>query len=71
MEELKLPKDITNHLLHTYGTTAHRVVGIGKNDRILEGYPFIKSEIEYAIKEEMAVKPNDVICRRIPLAFLD
>lgn len=47
------------------------MVKIGKNERILEGYPFIKSEIEYAIKNEMAVKPNDVVCRRIPIAFLD
>lgn len=50
MADLGLPKDVTRHLLHTYGTTAIRVVKNGNNDRILEGYPFIKSEIEYAIK---------------------
>ena len=71
MSELKLPKDVTKHLLHTYGTTALRVVSLGSNERILEGYPFIRSEIEYAIQNEMAVKPNDVLCRRIPIAFLD
>jgi glycerol-3-phosphate dehydrogenase len=29
------------------------------------------SEIKYAIEHEMAMKPNDIICRRIPLAFLN
>ena len=41
------------------------------NEKIHEDYPFLKSEITYAIKHEMAVKPNDVICRRVPIAFLD
>ena len=31
----------------------------------------MKSEIAYAAKYELAVKPNDIICRRIPIAFLD
>ena len=31
----------------------------------------MKSEISYAVKSEMAVKPNDVICRRVPIAFLN
>ena len=31
----------------------------------------MKSEIQYAILNEMAIKPNDIICRRIPLAFLN
>ena len=25
----------------------------------------------YAIQSEMAVKPNDVICRRVPISFID
>jgi glycerol-3-phosphate dehydrogenase len=31
----------------------------------------LKSEISYASKNEMAMKPGDVICRRIPIAFLN
>ena len=41
------------------------------NTRIHPEYPFLRSELLYAIKHEMAEKPNDVICRRVPLAFLD
>ena len=43
----------------------------GINERIHPNYPFLKSEISYAIKYELAEKPNDVLCRRVPLAFLD
>lgn len=25
----------------------------------------------YAIRCEMAMKPNDVVCRRVPISFLD
>jgi glycerol-3-phosphate dehydrogenase len=27
--------------------------------------------VAYAASQEMAVKPNDVLCRRIPISFLD
>lgn len=76
-----LPKDVAEHLIHTYGTSALRVVelgeinqknkGLGTNERIHPDYPFLKSEIAYASKNEMAVKPTDVLCRRVPIAFLN
>lgn len=82
-----LPADVADHLIHAYGTTSLRVVAMGEenaknsskgargvgltNERIHPDYPFLRSEIAYAIKEELVEKPNDVICRRIPLAFLD
>jgi glycerol-3-phosphate dehydrogenase len=31
----------------------------------------MKSEVLYAVRHEMAVKPNDILCRRVPLAVLD
>jgi len=31
----------------------------------------LKSEIAYAVRHELAQKPNDIICRRVPLAFLN
>lgn len=43
----------------------------GTNDRLHPEYPFLKSEVVYAVREQMAIKPNDVVCRRIPLSFLD
>jgi glycerol-3-phosphate dehydrogenase len=41
------------------------------NVRVHPDYPFLKSEIAYAAKHEMAEKPNDIICRRVPIGFLN
>lgn len=45
--------------------------GKGTNDRLHEEFPYLKSEVSYSALQEMAVKPNDVICRRIPMSFLN
>ena len=76
-----LPRDVAKHLIHTYGTTCLRVVDLGEqnsknkrkgaNTRIHADYPFLMSEIAYAATSEMAQKPNDIICRRVPIAFLN
>jgi glycerol-3-phosphate dehydrogenase len=62
-------------LVKTYGTTAWRVLALGKNaslnERLAEEYPFLKSEVLFAIRCEMAQKPNDVVCRRVPVSFID
>mmetsp|Transcript_118990 Transcript_118990/g.165910 ORF Transcript_118990/g.165910 Transcript_118990/m.165910 type:complete len:90 (+) Transcript_118990:1200-1469(+) len=43
---------------------------LGINTRLHDEYPFLKSEILYAIKYQMAEKPNDILCRRVPISFL-
>ena len=72
---------MAEHLIHTYGTSALRVIELGEqnqksksmgtNERIHPDYPFLKSEIAYATRHEMAVKPTDILCRRVPIAFLN
>ena len=76
-----LSRDSAQHLVHTYGTSSKRVVDLGQQNRLLglpgqnekihPDYPFLKSEIAYAVKHELAEKPNDIICRRVPIAFLN
>mmetsp|Transcript_16347 Transcript_16347/g.22093 ORF Transcript_16347/g.22093 Transcript_16347/m.22093 type:complete len:84 (+) Transcript_16347:1513-1764(+) len=39
--------------------------------RLHPDYSFIEAEVLYAMQSEMAVKPNDVICRRVPVSFID
>ena len=72
--EHKVPRDIAKHLIREYGTASLRVLEIGlireKMDRLHPDYPFIESEVLYAIQSEMAQKPNDVICRRVPISFI-
>lgn len=50
---------------------AKNKLATGTNERVHPDYPFLKSEIAFAIKEEMVEKPNDILCRRVPLAFID
>jgi glycerol-3-phosphate dehydrogenase len=40
-------------------------------EKVHPEYPFLRSEIIYAIRQEMAVKPNDILCRRMPLGILN
>jgi glycerol-3-phosphate dehydrogenase len=41
------------------------------NVRLHPDYDFLKSEVLFAAKYELAQKPNDVLCRRIPIAILN
>ena len=45
-------------MLKTYGTTSKRIVDLGKekglNKRLSEDYPFLESEVLFAIRNEMA-----------------
>ena len=70
-----LPREVARHLLHSYGTMSMRVIKLGEenkmNERLHPDYPFLKSELLYAIKYEMVEKPTDVLCRRVPIAFLN
>ncbi len=77
-----IPRDCARNLVHSYGTMSIRVADLGHpdpnqknskslNTRLHPDYPFLKSEILYAIRHEMAEKPNDVLCRRVPIAFLN
>ena len=66
---------MAEYLFYIYGTTSLRVVRLGKelklNQRIHPDYPFLKAEFAFACRYEMAEKPNDVICRRVPIGFLN
>eukprot|EP00347_Sterkiella_histriomuscorum_P017566 403348844 len=70
-----LPRDAARHIYHSYGTAALRVVRLGMdnklNTRLHPDYPYLKSEVLYAVRQEMAEKPNDILCRRIPMAFVN
>jgi len=70
-----MPREMAKHLIHTYGTYSKKIVEAGKEagmlERIHADYPFCEAEILHSIKNEMAQKPNDIACRRVPVAFLD
>jgi glycerol-3-phosphate dehydrogenase len=72
--EHDLAEDIARHLAHAYGGLAESVLteanGEG-TERLAEGYPYIEAEVCWAARHEMALTAEDVLARRLRLAFLD
>ncbi len=67
---------ISQHLASKYGTRAEMVAGLAAaqpewRERLLPNYPFIKAEVAFAAKFEMAVAVRDFLARRIRLEFVD
>jgi glycerol-3-phosphate dehydrogenase len=70
-----MERDVAKHLVKTYGTAATRIAKLGKenklNKRLSKDYSFLEAEVLYSIRSELALKPNDVVCRRVPVSFID
>merc|ERR1719353_1794179 len=80
IQKYGVSEHIAKHLCHTYGAAAFAVceqrtkdpkkaVPVGKV--LVEGYPFIEAEIEYAAKNEYAVTAKDMLTLRMRLAYLN
>jgi len=68
--------DICQHLAAKYGNRASDLSEITLEnpvlaERILPNFPFLKAEIVYAAREEMALTLRDFLARRIRLEVLD
>lgn len=71
-EKYKLDEDICQHLVKKYGTKARSVLETStQTERIHKDYPFIKAEVIYTIREEMAVSLRDFFARRTRLELMD
>jgi glycerol-3-phosphate dehydrogenase len=62
--------DICHHLSHNYGTLALDIIELGKHDRLHPDFPFLKAEVVYAVRNEMAYTLRDFFARRIRLEIL-
>ncbi|BDG17027.1 FAD-dependent oxidoreductase [Thermus brockianus] len=67
---LDLPEGVAEHLYRTYGREAQAVAALGDRP-LLPGRPYLEGEVVYAVREELAQKPLDVLARRMGLALLD
>lgn len=72
---LEFDQDIQDHLYQAYGTRSIDVAHLAK-ERNLEGrlhpsHPFIEAEVVWAVLEEMAIHPDDVLQRRVRLMMVD
>ncbi len=64
------------HLLLKYGSRASKVTRLIQgnptwSERLIEKYPYIKAEVIYTARYEMAVTPRDFFARRIRLEITD
>ena len=73
-EKFDLAADIAAHLAHAYGTRAEAVLALApgaRDERLAGGYPYVAAEVVWAARQEMAQGAEDVLARRLRLAFID
>ncbi|WP_373330729.1 glycerol-3-phosphate dehydrogenase/oxidase [Salmonirosea aquatica] len=75
-QEYDLGEDTCKHLILKYGSRAERVVGLIKTDatladRLLPNLPYLKAEVVFAARYEMAATPRDFLARRIRMEITD
>ncbi|MGH8224683.1 MAG: glycerol-3-phosphate dehydrogenase/oxidase [Gammaproteobacteria bacterium] len=73
-ERYALAADVAAHLAHDYGGLAAELLaeaGESGCRRLADGYPYIEAEVPWVVRHEMALTPEDVLARRLRLAFLD
>jgi glycerol-3-phosphate dehydrogenase len=74
--ELGLTKEMIKHLSHSYGSEAHIVLDFIEQDvslatPLIHDLPYVKAEILYACRHEMAMTPEDVLSRRTSITLED
>lgn len=73
-ESYRLPSDIAEHLSHFYGYRAYEIAEMalkGEMKRLHQRLPYLESEVQYCIREEMAVRLSDVMMRRLRIGVMD
>ena len=80
VQQFGIDTDVAKHLCESYGDRAYLVASTAevtgrrwpvRGTRIADNYPYIESEIRYAVREEYAQTAVDVLARRLRLAFLN
>ena len=67
---------LSSGTLTVYGSDACKIEELAKTEPalrevLLDGYSFIKAEVVWAVRNEMAIKVEDVLARRLRILFLD
>ncbi len=65
-----------NDPLHYYGTDRHKIKALSRTDKsmaepLVEGFPYTKAEVVWAVREEMARTVEDFLARRSRFLLLD
>lgn len=67
----ELPEDVAAHLWEAYGDRAHLVLAQGSSERLVDGAPYVRAELDWAVHHEGACKPDDILYRRLRVGMLD
>jgi len=73
---LGLDRHVLAHLGRSYGSEAKAILSLIDGDaslgvRLVEDLPYIRAEVLYACRQEMAMTPYDVLARRTSLTLED
>ncbi|KAI8341848.1 FAD dependent oxidoreductase-domain-containing protein [Chlamydoabsidia padenii] len=80
VQEFGMDTEVANHLGNSYGSRAFALCAIEDptrqswptyGNRLAPNYPYVESEVRYAVREEYACTVVDVLARRTRLAFLN
>lgn len=80
VQKFGIAEDMAKHLAKTYGILAFEVCYLSKpsgkrwprfGKRLVEGYPYIESEITYACRNEYVCTVKDMISLRFRLAYIN
>jgi len=71
-EDFHVPLTAVEHLLTRYGSLVPEVLAPAHRDRslawpLVDGYPYLRAEVAYAVTHEGALHVEDVLARRIRL----
>jgi glycerol-3-phosphate dehydrogenase len=72
--EFAISKESAWHLQRSYGDRAPRVAQLCTGpwrEELVPGHPYLKGELLWAVRHEMALRGADFLVRRIPLGLLD
>lgn len=73
---LGLSQQTLTHLGKSYGSEANSLLSLVENDgtlgmRLIDDLPYIRAEVVYACRQEMAMTPYDVLARRTSITLED
>lgn len=73
---LGLTPEVIQHMSRSYGSVAHTVFDLIEQDAslavpLIADLPYVKAEIVYACRHEMAMTPEDILSRRMSITLED
>jgi len=82
VQKYGISTEMAEHLCNTYGSCAFAVCELSRptgattgvhrfGKRLVDGFPYMEEEIEYACKHEMAMTVKDMLTLRMRLAYLN